>query len=324
MAVYTPVLAEDLSRLLQRYDLGELISLQGIDGGIENTNYFVSLNQAGQVREYVLTLFEELSADEVPFFVELGQWLAARDIPVPYAIKDQHGIALQQLSGKPCVLQPRFFGQDLPVEAIDVSACQQIGEALAKLHLAGADFYLQRQAHRGVFWWRRESERVYSRLSHEDAELLRDEVQAFDQLRSAQWDLPMGIIHGDLFSDNALFADQQLVAILDLYNAATAYWLYDLAIVANDWCRTTQGQIDPLRERALIQGYAAVRPFTADEQRAWPRLTRTAAMRFWLSRLIPWLGLEQASRQGASMKLKDPEAYRQILLSRIRTPAQLC
>jgi homoserine kinase type II len=323
VAVYTPVTSAELSQLLADFDLGTLSHFEGIEGGIENTNYFVTLLLQGQKKEYVLTIFEELSFEEMPFFVELGHWLAERNISVPYAIRDRNGIALKQLKGKPAFLQPRFYGADVPAAQLRPHHCFQIGEALARFHLAGSDFYLKRQAHRGVLWWRRETQAIAHRLSSEDADLLQQEVLAFDRLREANWDLPTGVIHGDLFHDNALFLDDRLEAILDMYNAATAYQLYDLAIVANDWCSRPDCSIDTERESALLEGYAQIRAFTADEARAWPILTRTAAMRFWLSRLIPWLGIAQASRQGGDMKLKDPQQYKNILLSRLNTPAKL-
>ncbi|MFN3883018.1 MAG: homoserine kinase [Nitrincola lacisaponensis] len=323
MAVYTSISAEELHQLLTDFELGTLVHFEGIEGGIENTNYFVNLELRGQKKSYVLTIFEELSLEEMPFFVELGHWLAERSIPVPYAIRDRNGIALKQLKGKPAVLQPRFYGTDVPAAKLRPIHCFQIGEALARFHQAGSDFYLKRQAHRGVFWWRRESEAIAHRLTPEDAALLKQEVAAFDRLRDAELDLPTGVIHGDLFHDNALFKDDKLEAILDMYNAATAYQLYDLAIVANDWCNRPDHSIDAEREAALLEGYAQIRPFTRDEAKAWPVLTRTAAMRFWLSRLIPWLGIAQASRQGGEMKLKDPDQYKQILLSRIHHPAAL-
>ncbi|SEG83708.1 homoserine kinase [Marinobacterium lutimaris] len=324
MAVYTPVTEAQLDKLLADYDLGRCIDLKGIDGGIENTNYFVTLEADGEQTQYVLTLFEEFSYDEMPFFVELGKWLAERGVPVPYAIEDRNGIGLKQLNGRPAFLQPRFHGGHVDQQDLTPAHCASIGTALAKLHLAGKDFFLTRQAHRGVFWWRRESASILPRLSQEDAALLSEEVRLFDELREQHADeMPMGIIHGDLFHDNALFVGENVDAILDIYNAATAYLLFDLAIVANDWCVNPDGSIDTARERALLDAYAAVRPFEAIEKQVWPQLCRTAAMRFWLSRLIPWLGISQASRQGGEMKLKDPDELKRILLSRIKQPSSL-
>ncbi|MEH6576167.1 MAG: homoserine kinase [Amphritea sp.] len=316
MAVYTCVSSDDLKLFLTEFDLGELVDYQGIEGGIENTNYFVTLKNAqGEPCEYVLTLFEELNQEEMPFFVELTTWLAERNIQVPYPLQDSNGIALKNLHNRPALLQPRFQGHHL--ETLKPEHCAQIGTALAQLHNAGRDFYLKRQAHRGVFWWRREASHLAHKLSAADALLLQDEVKLFDQLREQPWQLPMGAIHGDLFYDNALFVDDKLSAILDIYNACTGYLLYDLAIVANDWCVNTDGSVDTARETALLEAYAAVRPFEENEYLAWPQLVRTAAMRFWLSRLIPWLD------ENSEQKLKDPDELRQILLGRIEHPGSL-
>ncbi|MBY4678687.1 homoserine kinase [Marinobacterium arenosum] len=324
MAVYTTVTRQDLEPLLSNYDLGQASDLQGIEGGIENTNYFLTLEQDGQQQQYVLTLFEELGEEEVPFFIELGQWLAERGVPVPYGIKDRNGIALHQLHKRPTILQPRFTGRHISQAEIRPRHCAAIGCALAQFHLAGEQFFLKRQAHRGLFWWRRESARIASHLSAEDAQLLKAEVEAFDQLREHIGDqLPQGAIHGDLFHDNALFDGDRINAILDIYNAATGYWLYDLAIVANDWCCNPDGSIDPAREQALLSHYGQVRPFCAAEYDAWPVLVRTAAMRFWLSRLLPWLGLEQDGSESGDKKLKDPDELKRILLARRATPTQL-
>lgn len=321
MAVYTQVTPEDLNGLLQDFDLGDLVALQGIDGGIENTNYFVTLKQDTKQTEYVLTLFEELSEEELPFFVELAQWQAERGVLLPYGITDRNGIAQKRLNNRPTLLQPRFSGRHISRDELKPQHCAQVGKALAQFHNAGEDFYLSRQAHRGVFWWRSESSRVQSLLPAEDAQLLQDEIQAFDDLRQHADQLPSGIIHGDMFHDNVLFDGDSLSGILDIYNAATAFWLFDLAIVANDWCSLPDGTIDPAREDALLRAYHAERPFVAFEYDAWPILTRTAAMRFWLSRLLPALGLE--NNGDSEKKIKDPDELKQILLARIHTPAEL-
>ncbi|WP_210397294.1 homoserine kinase [Motiliproteus sediminis] len=320
MAVYTRLSDAALNDFLADFDLGRLVGYQGIDGGIENTNYFVDLDQQGQRRQFVLTLFEELPYDEMPFFVELTAYLAERGVPVPAPFKDRYGIALKTLANRPALLLPRFRGK--PMEAPRVEHCGQIGTALARFHLAGQDFFMTRQAHRGVFWWRRESSRVASVLSSYDAALLKQEVALFDALRADPGNLPAGVIHGDLFADNALFDGDQLSGIIDLYNACTGYLLYDLAIVTNDWCSRSDGSLDPQRSAALLDNYAAIRPYTDDERRAWPILLRTAAMRFWLSRLISLHGLEATGYEGDQV-VKDPEPLRQVLLQRIANPAQL-
>ncbi len=324
MAVYTQLSNADLDGLLADFDLGTLSGFQGIDGGIENTNYFVDTQHEGLPQHFVLTLFEELSQDAMPFFVELTGYLAERGVPVPAPFKDRYGIGLKTAARRPALLLPRFSGRHVTVLAPD--HCRQIGAALAQLHLAGQDFFMSRQAHRGVFWWRRESKRVADLLKPEDAALLHQEVALFDALREQPLALPTGVIHGDLFHDNALF-DQgvkgdQLSGIIDLYNACNGYLLYDLAIVANDWCVTDQGQFDADRLDALLTAYAQVRPFEPGEYSAWPVLIRTAAMRFWLSRLISLHGLD-ANQYAGEQVIKDPEPLKRILLNHIAHPGEL-
>jgi len=317
LAVYTPLEANDINQLLADFDLGTLVDFKGIDGGIENTNYFITLNHQGSEREYVLTLFEELSYEELPYFIELCQWLSDRKVPVPFAIKDRNGIGLKKVKNKPAALQPKFSGGHVAQQKLTAEHCASIGSILAQFHVATQDFYMQRQAHRGVFWWRRESQILGPKLPAEDQKILNEEVQKFDQLRELPGNIPLGTIHGDLFHDNALLDSSKVTAVLDLYNAASGYLLYDLAIVANDWCCNADGSIDPLREKALLQAYAKVRPFTSDEYRAWSVLTCTASMRFWLSRLIPWL--DESNEQ----KLKDPEELKRTLMFRRNNPGKL-
>ncbi len=312
-----------MKNLLSQFDLGELVSFKGIEGGIENTNYFVTLAQKSQQTEYVLTLFEEFGMEEMPFFVELTTWLAGKGIPVPAPFQDKNGIALKKIHNRPAMLQPRFSGHHVAQTELTAEHCASIGGHLARFHLAAEHFYLRRQAHRGVFWWRRESQTIQRFLSPEDGELLTQEVRLFDELREQPWGLPMGIVHGDLFHDNALFDGSQVSAILDIYNAATAFLLFDLAIVANDWCTLPDGSIDTMREQALLDAYKTERPFTDDEHKAWPQMTRTAAMRFWLSRLIPAYGVQQAGRESSNMVIKDPDELKRILLQRIANPSSL-
>lgn len=317
MAVYTPLTEDDLHPFLQGYDLGTLVSYRGIEGGIENTNYFLTMEKEGIQSEYVLTLFEELNADELPYFIQLCQQLSDNEVPVPFAIPDRKGTRQQTLKQRPAVIQPRFFGDHVYRDQLTPAHCSAIGHVLAEFHLAAQDFPLQRQAHRGVFWWRQESSRIAPMLPEGDRALLEEEVLRFDQLRDNPGDLPSGTIHGDLFHDNVLFQGSSVSAVLDLYNAASAFLLYDLAIVANDWCTREDGSVDSEREQALLQAYAQVRPFTTDEKQAWPVLSCSAAMRFWLSRLIPVLD------QNSEQKLKDPEELKTILLHRRLHPTTL-
>jgi homoserine kinase type II len=324
VAVYTHLETTDLQALMAEYDLGELVSFRGIDGGIENTNYFVTLDNNGTQSEYVLTLFEELTMEDMPFFVELATWLADKGLPVPHPAKDKNGIALKKVKSKPAMLQNRFNGHHLSQSELTSAHCAAIGTKLAEFHVAAEDFFLKRTAHRGLYWWRRESLSITKHLSQDDAALLQEEVELFDQLLQEHGkQLPLSVIHGDLFHDNALFNGDEIDAIIDLYNSATAYMLFDLAIVANDWCANSDFQIDAEKEQALLKAYAKVRPFTEHEHQAWQQMTQTAAMRFWLSRLIPAFGVEQEGRDSSEMVIKDPDELRTTLLYRRANPSSL-
>jgi homoserine kinase type II len=324
VAVYTHLETADFIDFIADYDLGEFVCFKGIEGGIENTNYFVTLNHQGAQSDYVLTLFEEFSMQDMPFFVELATWLADRGLPVPYPIKDKNGIALKCIKHKPALLQNRLEGHHLEQSELCVEHCADIGTKLAEFHLGAQHFFLKRNSHRGLYWWRRESLNIRKHLNPEDALLLQDEVQRFDKLLTQYGkQLPLTVIHGDLFHDNVLFDGRKIKAIIDLYNSATAYMLFDLAIVANDWCRDPDNSIDPLKEQALLSAYNMTRAFTEVERLAWPQLTQTAAMRFWLSRLIPAYGVEQAGRNSSEMVIKDPDEQKAVLLYRRANPSTL-
>jgi len=272
----------------------------------------------------MMTRFEEFSMDDIPYFVELATYLAERGVAVPSPYKDKNGIALKQLKGRPAMLQKRFNGHHVSHQQLTTEHCAAIGTALAKLHSAGEDFYLTRYAHRGVFWWRRESQAILSHLSEQDGAILQEEVARFDELLDKVGkQLSRGVTHGDLFHDNVLFNGSEVDAIIDLYNAATAYHLYDLAIVANDWCTNPDGSIDAERETALLTAYGAERPFSELDHQHWPDLARAAAMRFWLSRLIPAFGIAQANRDSSDMVIKDPDELKRILLTRRNQPTSL-
>ena len=323
MAVYTAITLDELNLLLADYDLGTAVALKGIQGGIENTNYFVTLEHQGTTTDYVLTIFEELSKDELPYFIHFGQSLDAKGVAVPYGIKNREGKAQLDIQGKPAMLQPKFSGAHLDKDTITPAHCAEIAEGLARFHIAAQDFPEQRQAHRGVLWWREYGPQSAAKLPAADGKLLLDEVAKFDWLREQDFDLPVTTMHGDLFHDNALFIGDKLSAILDIYNAATGYMLYDLAIVANDWCSDSEGKIDAAREQALLAAYHPVRPFTQDEKAVWPTLVRTAAMRFWLSRLIPTLDIGQSMRASGEIKILDPDAMKRILQYRVDHPAEI-
>ncbi len=305
MSVYTRVEREELETFLTHYDLGELLEQQGISDGIENTNYFVTTTRG----RYVLTLFESLSAEELPFFLDLMAFLAEHGVPSASPLADTGGRYLRMLNGRPAALVERLSGAWVP--APSVAQCAALGRVLGRLNREGQAFGRERPNSRGPRWWRSTSERVMARLCEADARMLRNELAY--QSSHRRDDLPRGVIHADLFRDNALFQGDELTGVIDFYYACTDVLLYDLAVTVNDWCSNEDGSLDGARVTAMLRAYDAERPLSDRERRSWPVMLRAGALRFWLSRLQDKL----FPRPGEMTHIKDPEEYARVLRDRI-------
>jgi homoserine kinase type II len=318
MAVFTPVTPEEAQLLFARLGLGAVRRMEPTTGGIENTNYFIDTDSGA----WVLTLFERLTAGQLPFYLGLMHQLASRGLPVPMPRADPAGTLLHTVAGKPAAVVPRLAGRHDDNPGLDQIA--QLGDVLARLHLAAADLPLRQPTLRGLAWWRETVPVVLPHLPADQAALLRDELAFIEHAAGTPaWAaLPGGPIHADLFRDNALFdtgADghPKLTGVLDFYFAGVDVWLFDLAVCLNDWCvDAPSGRIDDSRARALLDAYARVRPLTAGELRLLPTLLRAAALRFWLSRLWDW----HLPRSAAVLSPKDPTQFERILRDRAASP----
>lgn len=306
MSVYTAIEHDELERFLATFPVGKLVAYQGISAGIENTNYFVNTTE----RSLVLTIFESLEASDVPFFLDLMAHLAEHGVPCPHPVPDGGGQYLHRIKGKPAALVNCLPGSS--IDQPDADDCAAVGRELARLHLAGQSFTRQRPNSRGPRWWRDTARVVMPYLTAEDAELLRAEL--YHQSLFRLNDLPRGIIHGDLFRDNALFdTEGVLTGIIDFYYACHDVLLFDVAVTINDWCSDSTGELDPSLASALLHAYSNERPFTAIERGAWTVLLRSAALRFWLSRLYD----QNFPRPGPMTHIKDPTVFKRVLLARI-------
>ncbi|MSP95957.1 MAG: homoserine kinase [Betaproteobacteria bacterium] len=309
MSVFTPVTEAQLAGWLKRYSVGSLRLLEPIAAGIENTNYFVTTSQNG----YVLTLFEKLSASELPFYLNLMAHLARHGIACPAPIADLADRYLGELNGKPAALVTRLPGKS--VQRPGREECAQLGALLARMHLAGRSYPEFLDNPRGPRWWRETAPQVRPFLDMQCQALLDAEI-VFQRLHRFA-ELPRGPVHGDLFRDNALFDCGRLSGVFDYYFAGVDVLLFDVAVCANDWCLVDPDgnrELDVTLLRVLLREYAAIRPFTPAECEAWPTLLRAAALRFWLSRLYDF----HLPRPGELVHAHDPEHFRQILASRAR------
>ena len=317
MAVYTEVRFEQAEAFVRSLGRGRVTALRGIGAGIENTNYFVSTDQG----EWVLTLFERLSSEQLPFYLRYMQHLARHGLPVPEPQADAQGCILHLLCGKPAALVNRLAGRH--VLAPELPHLQQMGEMLARLHLAGADFELRQPHLRGLDWWIATVPEVLPFLDEARAQRLRDEL-AFQRgvaAGAAAAALPRGPIHADLFRDNVVFETvdgaDRLSGLFDFFFAGIDCLLFDVAVCLNDWCIDLHsGRLLEDRATVFCDAYQRVRPFAGGEARLMPALLRAAAFRFWLSRLWDL----HLPRDAALLQAKDPLHFERVLHDRIERP----
>jgi homoserine kinase type II len=322
MAVFTPIELSDISDwIASNFEIGRAVDIRGIHGGIENSNFFLDTEKDGKKHEYVLTLFERLSSEQLPYYLELMRHLAIKGIPVPKPLENKQGQILFTLKSKPAAIVSKLPG--LSRLAPEAKHCALVGENLAKMHLAGSDFKHVQENLRSLSWWKKTVPQVLSHLSDEQKELLTTELSTQEQFfaSAAYASLPQGASHCDLFRDNVLFDPQsasdssqdQLGGFFDFYFAGTDKWLFDLAVTANDWCLAdNKKDLNPARLKALMDAYQSVRPLTSEEQSSWPLMVRAAALRFWISRLWDFY----LPRDAQMLTPHDPRHFENILLSR--------
>jgi homoserine kinase type II len=324
MAVFTEVTPAQAQALLDELKLGQLQSLRGIEGGIENTNYFLT-SSAG---EHVLTLFERLGAQQLPFYLHLMQHLAERGVPVPAPVSNAKGEILFELAGKPCAVVSKLSGRS---ELNPTAAhCRAVGDMLARMHLAARDYPHEQVNLRGLPWWNETAPIVMPHLNLAQQQLLAQELalQNHTAQGAAYQALPRGAIHADLFRDNVMFvglvdkAKQPdavcLGGFFDFYFAGCDAWLFDLAVCLNDWCIDhPSGAHEPVRAQAMLQAYQAVRPLQAAERQLLHTLLRAAALRFWISRLWDF----HLPREANMLKAHDPTHFERVLRGRVAAGA---
>ncbi len=325
MAVYTEVSADEAGALLQALGLGELTSLRGIEGGIENTNYFASTTEG----DWVLTLFERLTHAQLPFYLHLMKHLAEHGIPVPDPQAKPEGMPLgpeeddllHTLRGKPATVVNRLRGKS---ELNPGPAhCAAVGEMLARAHLAARDYEGRQPNLRGLAWWNETAPVVLPHLDAAQATLLRSELAYQNHVAagSAYAALPRGAVHCDLFRDNVMFegtAEQPVLSgFFDFYFAGVDTWLFDLAVALNDWAiDLASGATHEARTRVLLDAYQAVRPLTDAERRLLPAMLRAGALRFWVSRLWDF----HLPRTAHLLTPHDPRHFERVLRARVAAP----
>ena len=314
MAVFTSDSMADLDPWLNQFPLGKPISIVGISSGIENSNFFLNT----ETGEYVLTVFENLNFEQLPFYLNLMRHLAEHAVLAPAPIANLQGEILTSLHGKPTAIVTKLEGSCQmspgPVH------CAAVGAMLAKMHLAAEDFSIRQPNLRGIDWWRATTPVVLPFMSDSAQHLLRAEMHFQEAFATSEpyHQLPRGPIHADLFRNNVMFDGDKLTGFFDFYFAGCDTWLFDVAVTVNDWCiDLDSGTLDVACVRAMLDAYQGVRKFTAEEQIAWQPMLRAGALRFWLSRLYDL----HLPRDAEMLTPHDPTHFERILRERIAHPA---
>ena len=316
MAVFTPVTEEQAALLMSQLGLGELTELRGIEGGIENTNYFATTD----LGDYVLTLFERLNHEQLPFYLYLMKHLAEKGIPVPNPAANSEGDILHTLCDKPAAVVNRLLGKSqLTPDAVH---CAAVGAMMARMHLAGEDYNRSQPNLRGLAWWNDTVPVVLPYLEEDQARLLQSELAFQNHIaQSAAYQaLPKGPVHADLFRDNVMFDDEKLTGFFDFYFAGNDTWLFDLSVCMNDWCiDLNSGEHAPERALAMLDAYQEVRPLRSAERQLLPAMLRAGALRFWISRLWDF----HLPREASMLKPHDPTHFERVLRARLTSPFKL-
>ena len=301
MAVYTDISENELADFLKDYDIGELLSYKGIAEGVENSNFLVHARSGA----YILTLYEKrVNPRDVPFFLGLMQHLSDKGIRCPLPVRQRSGGMIGELAGRPAALVSFLEGMWMRRPTVD--HCREVGTALAGMHLAGADFAMTRRNSLTVDGWRPLWERAAAHADEVEPGLAA-ETEADLAFLEANWpsDLPVGIIHGDLFPDNVFFLGKRLSGLIDFYFACTDILAYDVATCLNAWCFEKDNSFNLTKGMALLNAYTAVRPLSPREAEALPLLARGSALRFMLTRLYDWIN----TPAGSLVVKKDPLEY---------------
>ncbi len=316
MAVFTSVSLQDLTQWMPQFPLGKATAIRGIASGIENSNFFIDTEKG----EYVLTIFENLNFEQLPFYLKLMRHLADRGVLVPAPIANQDGELCVALHGKPAAIVSKLTGtSQLAPQAVH---CAEVGAMLARMHLAAQDFSIRQPNLRGLSWWQETAPKVLEFLSDDNRRLMQEEVAfqtAFAATDTYQA-LQSGPVHADLFRNNVMFDGEKLTGFFDFYFAGCDTWLFDVAVTINDWCIDLEtGVLDIQRVEAMLAAYHQVRPFTDDEQIAWQPMLRAAAFRFWLSRVFDFY----KPRDAEMLTPHDPTHFERILRLRIASAPPL-
>jgi homoserine kinase type II len=309
MAVYTKINKKDISFINTKFDVEKIISFQGIEKGIENTNYLLRSKN----KKFILTIFEKrVSNKEIPFFMKLMEILNNSKINCPKPLKNKEGNYLIKLKNKTACIVSFLKGKDKSF--FNSKNCFEVGKIIARMHNVTKNIKLFRKNSMGI----KNLNLLLKNIKFKSKKFSNLEKFLSNNLKDIKknWPtkLPHGIIHGDLFIDNIFFNKNKLSGIIDFYFAANDYFMYEIAICINALCfdlKNLKFKINKQKVKSLIQGYESVKKISLKEKKSLNILCRGASMRYLLTRLYDYSNTPKT----ALIQIKDPNEYYQKLIT---------
>ena len=304
MAVYTKISEIELKQFFSKYDLGKLLNYKEIKEGIENTNYFIHTEKG----KFVLTLYEKrVDEKDLPFFISLMRNLFDKKFPSPEPIINKNGNYISEILKKKAAVVSYLEGAAKKI--LNPNDCYEVGVNTAKLHLITKNLTGRRENKLSINSWRK----IYNNVKKDCSKIhpnLPKVIEKNLDVIEKKWpkDIPMGIIHADLFPDNIFFKDNKLSGIIDYYFSCYDFYAFEIAICLNALCFEGKNEnlsFNVTKAKKFIDGYSSIRKLTDEEKASLKILCQGAAIRFLLTRVFDYLNLTE----GAIVKIKDPVEY---------------
>ena len=304
MAVYTKFQKENIEEILSNYAIGKLNSFKGIQEGIENTNYFLLVDN----KKYILTIYEKrVKSEDLPFFSELMTSLNKANVRCPIPIVNKQKKSITDYNGKKLMIVTYLEGRAKKI--LTPQNCKSVGIEVAKMHEITKNFKIKRKNNLSINSWRK----LFSSVKKECSKIHQDlpkliESNLNDVEKNWPHDLPKGIIHADLFSDNIFFNNNEFSGLIDFYFSCEDFYAFEIAICFNALCFDGVPKnlsFNVTKAKNFIDGYNSIRKLTDDEKGNIKVLSQGAALRFLLTRVFDALN----TVDGAIVKIKDPMEY---------------
>ena len=304
MAVYTKLSENNLKDLFSKYNLGKLLKFQGIQEGIENSNYFVKTDSG----KFILTVYEKrVEEKDLPFFMGLMKNIFNENFPSPEPIINKNGNYITEIFGKKAAVVS--FLEGTSKKNLTPDNCYEVGIYTAKLHMITKNLNIKRTNKLSVNSWRL----IYRKIQRDCSKIYPDLTKIIErnlEIIEDKWpkNIPRGIIHADLFPDNIFFKGNKLTGIIDFYFSCYDFYALEIAICLNALCFEGKNEnlsFNVTKAKKFIDGYSSIRKLTEEEKESLKILCHGAAMRFLLTRVFDYLNLTE----DALVKIKDPVEY---------------